>query len=515
VPGSNASVLVVDDDPDHRFLIERALRDAGYEVRAVERGSDALTVLDDVDLMLLDYRLPDMSGLEVLKAVTDVDGPSVVMVTAMGSEHVAVEAMRSGAVDYVVKDANYLQHLPQVIKRAFRLHDLSRRARLMSRITLLVNSSLDRVAVSREILRGARQVLRADAAGLYMLAPDGEVDEILDGVAPGTATGVRNDAKAVLLGTEPKNGGDDRLLMPLPEHEGRRLGVLAVLTEAPRHWDPEELRLAETFAAFAGIALANAARLDLERALVSELQQTLDLRRAMVMSLSHELRTPLTCIRGFAETMIGHWEGLDEKTRRDAVVTISQHADDLQRLVEQLLDFGALETGRLEAQPEPVNLHVEVSSTLAALAPMIGGRAIDVDVEDVTVMADTALLRRALANLVSNAVKFSGPQGHIAIVGRAEASAARITVSDSGKGLSAEEAAHVFEPFWRSRSTVSSATRGSGIGLALVQEYVRVMGGEVSVASVPGEGSRFSFTLPLAAAVTEPTRAPVAPAASA
>jgi signal transduction histidine kinase len=117
-------------------------------------------------------------------------------------------------------------------------------------------------------------------------------------------------------------------------------------------------------------------------------------------------------------------------------------------------------------------------------------------------LADARLLRRALANLVSNAVKYSGPQGRIGIVGRAEASAARVTVADSGIGLSAEEAAHVFEPFWRARSAVSSATRGSGIGLALVQEYVRVMGGEVSVASVPGQGSRFSFTLPLASSVT-------------
>jgi signal transduction histidine kinase len=494
-------VLVVDDDPDHRFLIDRVLRGHGHVVRAVERGIEALTMAEQVDIVLLDYRLPDMSGLEVLRSLIEIDGdgPSVVMVTAMGSEHVAVEAMRSGAVDYLVKDNNYLQALPGVIERAFRVHDISRRARLMQRITLLVNSSLDRVAVSREILRGARQVLRADACGLYVLDPDGELDELLDGVAAGAAESVRRDARAILLGGEPKSGGGDSLFVPLPEQEGRRLGVLAVVTDRGRHFEPEELRLAETFAAFAGIALANAARLELERSLVSELQQTLDLRRAMVMSLSHELRTPLTCIRGFAETMLGHWAGLDDKTRHDAVGTISQHADDLQRLVEQLLDFGALETGRMAAAPEDLDLEGEVASTLAALAPMVGERAVELDVEPVRVVADRGLLRRALANLISNAVKYSGPSGHIAIVGRAEVSAARVTVVDSGVGLSPDEAAHVFEPFWRAPRSVSNATRGSGIGLALVQEYVRVMGGEVSVASVPGQGSRFSFTLPMSA----------------
>ena len=496
-------ILVVDDDPDHRFLIERALRDAGYSVTSASTGTAALEQLDGVDLMLLDYRLPDLSGIEVLKATVDLEGPSVVMVTAMGSEHLAVEAMRSGAVDYVVKEANYWQSLPTLIARAYRTHDLARRARLLERITLVVNSSLDRAAVSREILRGARQVLRADASALFVaggLDGEGEMEEVLDQVSPDMVESLRQDAMAVLAGVQPKADPADRLLIALPEREDRRLGVLALVSDEPRDWMAEELRLAETLAAFAGIALANASRMELERSLVSELQQTLDLRRAMVMSLSHELRTPLTCIRGFAETMIGHWQGLDDKTKRDSVATISQHAEDLQRLVEQLLDFGALETGRLEAVPEPVALREEVESTLAALAPMVGDRPIDVDVDDAVVQADPRLLRRALANLVSNAVKYSGPNGRIAIVGRAEASAARLTVADNGVGLSEEEAAHVFEPFWRARSAVSSATRGSGIGLALVQEYARVMGGEVSVASVPNQGSQFSFTLPLAAA---------------
>ena len=493
-------MLVVDDDPDHRFLIERALREADYKVIAVANGLDALDKMHDVDLMLVDYRLPDMTGIEVLRAAMEVEGPSVVMVTAMGSEHVAVEAMRSGAIDYVVKDANYLRALPSVIQRAYRMHDLSRRTRLLERITLLVNSSLDRPAVSREIMRGARQVLGADACALLIAGHDGDLDVVVDGVAAPDLESLTRDAQGLLHDIEGKVDERDRLLVPLPEHEGRKLGVLMLLSNQPREWLPEELRLAETLAAFAGIALVNASRMELEQSLVSELQQTLDLRRGMVMSLSHELRTPLTCIRGFAETMLGHWEGLDDKARRDAVSTISAHADDLQRLVEQLLDFGALETGRLEALPEIVDMEREITAILSALAPMIGDRAVDVDVDPVVVRADPRLLRRALANLVSNAVKYSGPHGRIAIVGRAEESAARLTVIDSGVGLSEEEAAHVFEPFWRARSAVSSATRGSGIGLALVQEYVRVMGGEVSVASVPGQGSQFSFTLPLAGA---------------
>src|SRR5581483_11516736 len=257
--GAAPAILVVDDDPDHRFLMQRAIEDAGYRLETVGRGSEALLRPDEFDIMLLDYRLPDMTGLDVLRVVMEMEGPSVVMVTAMGSESVAVEAMRAGAVDYVVKGSGYLQQLPHVLERAFRAHDLDRRARLMQRMAILLTSSLDRREVSREILAGARQVLRADACALYVRAPGGDVSVLTDGSVAADATMVQADVDAMLTGhrIDPEVGSY-RLLVPLPEHDDRgRLGVLAVLTDEPRTYAADELRLAETFASFAGIALAN------------------------------------------------------------------------------------------------------------------------------------------------------------------------------------------------------------------------------------------------------------------
>jgi signal transduction histidine kinase len=374
----------------------------------------------------------------------------------------------------------------------------------MQRMALLLTSSLDRKEVSAEILAGARQLLRADACVLYTRMPTGELSSMADGADIADIRGnVEADARGMLAGPRVRaEAGPNRLLVPLPEHDDQgRLGVLALLTYEPRIYGAEELQLAESFASFAGIALANASRLELERSLVTQLQQTLDLRRTMVMSLSHELRTPLTCILGFAETILNHWDTLPDTDRRSSVVTIAQHAHDLQRLVEQLLDFAALETGRLEAMNGPLALDHEVRTAMQSLMPLLGERPVSVDIEPVVVRADTALLRRALANLVSNAVKYSSMSAPITVMARTEGSMVRITVEDAGVGLSAEEASHVFEPFWRGRQALTGALRGSGVGLALVHEYVRVMGGEVSVASVPGAGSRFSFTLPLEHAV--------------
>ena len=490
-------VLVVDDDEDQRFLLDRTLRVFGHEVRAARSGAEALTMLDGVDLVLLDYRLPDMSGIDVLPVIRDRQGPSVVMVTAMGSESVAVDAMRLGAVDYVVKDGEYLARMPQLIERAARHHDVSRRARELQRLALLVHSALDRGAICREIVQGARELLRADSAALFLVTGAGTV-EMLAGDHVG-ASGMAARVAVLGQGTSDATVVDDRsMLVRLPGHDSDRVGALAVWNQEPRHYVAEEVALAETFAAFAGTALANAARLELERSLVAELQQTLDLRRSLVMSLSHELRTPLTCVLGFADTLMSSWDRLDDRARLDCIVAIHDNAGELRALVEQLLDFAALESGRLAATPVTVDLGGEVRAAVQALAPLLADRPVEADVDECRVVADPALLRRMLSNLLSNAAKHTGPGVAVSVRVRYEGGAVRVEVADEGGGLTAEEAMRAFEPFWRSTGTQLHATRGSGIGLALVREYVRLMDGDVGVVSAPGVGSTFWFTLPRA-----------------
>lgn len=490
-------VLVVDDNEDQRLLLDRTLRLFGHEVRLARSGAEALTMLEGVDLVLLDYRLPDMSGIDVLPAIRDRQGPSVVMVTAMGSESVAVEAMRLGAVDYVVKDAEYPARIPHVIERAARHHDVSRRARELQRLALLVHSALDRDAICREIVQGARELLRADSAALFLVNGAGAV-EMLAGDHVG-ASGMAARVAVLGQGASDAAVADDRsMLVHLPAQDSDRVGALAVWNEEPRHYVAEEVALAQTFAAFAGTALANAARLELERSLVAELQQTLDLRRSLVMSLSHELRTPLTCVLGFADTLVSSWERLDDNARLDCVVAIHDNARELRALVEHLLDFAALESGRLAAVPATVDLGGEVQATIQALAPLLADRPVQADVGECRVAADPDLLRRTLSNLLSNAAKHTGPGVAVSVHVRHEGDVVRVEVADEGAGLTAEEAVRAFEPFWRSSGTQVNATRGSGIGLALVREYVRLMDGDVGVVSAPGIGSTFWFTLPRA-----------------
>ena len=272
------SVLVVDDSDDHRLLMKRCLADAGMSVSTASTAAEALRSLEGVDLVLLDHRLPGMSGLEALKAIRSTNGPSVVMVTGMGSEGLAVEAMRSGAIDYLVKDVQFLGSLPGRVERAWRHHDLLRRTSDLQRLALIVTSTLDRDRMYAEIVRGARTLLGTQAShlcvggvdGLAVVAADADGDGE-DGPGADDLEQMLSAAADIISGEQAHDVAGGRLLVRLPSLEGEPLGALALVDDRDRQFLAEDVQLATAFACFAGLALQNLHRFELERALSAEL----------------------------------------------------------------------------------------------------------------------------------------------------------------------------------------------------------------------------------------------------
>ena len=474
VPASRRpmSVLVVDDDGDHRELIGRRLGLSGARVQAAATAEQALERLAGIDLVLLDYRLGARDGLEVLRTIRALpDPPAVVMVTGMGSEEVVIECIRAGASDYVIKDRNYLATIPTVVERAWRTHDLERRAGELQRLALMVSSAPDREAAMREIVDGVLRLLAADSCELVLVG--------------------------VLVEPAPDNVYELRVPVVVPE--AGRLGDLLV-RRAGAPFSAEEERLGTTFASFAAMAMGNIHQLELERSLVAELQQTLDMRRQLVAGVSHELRTPLTAISGFAQTLLLHWDRLAEQDRKDMVERVRANAKELGSLVEQLLDFASIEAGRLRVDLSPYEVAPLLDEAVADLAPLLADRTVVVDaVRGLKASVDVVLLRRTLSNLLANAAKYTPPEAAIAVRAYAVDSGerVRIEVADTGDGMTEEDAARVFEPFWRAETT-RRRQRGTGIGLSLVRDYVRLMGGDIGVETTKGEGAVFWLTLPAA-----------------
>lgn len=492
-------LLVVEDDADQRFLIERRLGDMDVDVTMAASGEEALEQLSDIDLVLLDYRLPDMSGLETLREIKKLGGPSVVMVTGMGSESVAVEAMRSGAIDYVVKDSTYLRTLPEIVDRGWRQHDLARRAGRLQKLALVVSEAEDRDTMLSEIVFGAQELLDARACALAVP----EDDEGPPVVTASTSGSVEIFADLTprleqVMRSRAVESVDHFLLVPLTKKDDEAVGILIVMSSEGRTYSQEETQLAQTFASFGALAFRKLRRQELEQSLISELQETLELRRDFINSVSHELRTPLACISGFSTTLLNYWGRLDAETTLASIDKISHHASDLAKLVDALLDFGALEHGRFRVEVETIELNKEVQTVVGDLQPLLAEREVKLEVPEMEVLADRGLLKRVFINLLSNGVKATESGGVITVRASSADGLARIEVADEGVGLTAEEAGRVFDPFWRSRASVKAAKRGAGIGLTLVKEYVRSMGGQVGVESEPGQGATFFFTVPRA-----------------
>jgi signal transduction histidine kinase len=225
------------------------------------------------------------------------------------------------------------------------------------------------------------------------------------------------------------------------------------------------------------------------------------LKADFVASVSHDLKTPLSLIRMFAETLeLGRVP--EAERRREYYQVIVRESERLSRLIDNVLDFSRIERGRRRYDIVPTAVGPVVQEAVDAFGHVLAQNGFTVettlppDLPDVPMDGDA--ITQALANLIDNAIKFSGPRKVLRVAAEAGAGRLAITVADEGIGIPREEHARIFDKFYRVGRSDTQGRRGSGVGLALVRHIVRAHGGDVSVASEPGRGSRFTLWLPLA-----------------
>jgi CheY-like chemotaxis protein len=217
--------------------------------------------------------------------------------------------------------------------------------------------------------------------------------------------------------------------------------------------------------------------------------------------VSHELRTPLNAILGFAQLMaMDNDEPLVGK-QQERLQILHQSGLRLLSLVDQLLQIGKIEQGKVSLRSRAVNVYSLVRRCIDALAPMAAERdvAIQVDVagsDTAAVRADSNALEQVLVNLLSNAIKYNRHGGRVTLRYRAEDDG-EITVDDTGPGLTASQMARLFEPFNR-LDAARGNVQGTGLGLVISRQLVEAMGGTMQAWSEVGKGSRFRVTLPRA-----------------
>jgi signal transduction histidine kinase len=324
--------------------------------------------------------------------------------------------------------------------------------------------------------------------------------EVLDTRQAVVDTGVQQRFPGLRAGPWPE-ALTTAMVVPVPQPGRAELAGLMVAGVSPR------LKLDEAYASFLGLAAKQVgvavahARAEAETRRRMEALAELDrAKTAFFSNVSHELRTPLTLILGPVEDRLANKEEPLPPREYEWVELVRRNAQRLEKLVNTLLEFARHEEGRARATLRPMDLAEltrEAASLFESAAQRVGlSLTVDCPPLPELVWVDPEAWEKVVLNLVSNAVKYTRAGG-ITVRLRVAGATVLLEVEDTGEGIPPEELPHVFERFYRVRGAFSRSHEGSGIGLALVRELARMHGGDVSVESQPGQGSRFTVSLPL------------------
>src|SRR5579859_800956 len=232
--------------------------------------------------------------------------------------------------------------------------------------------------------------------------------------------------------------------------------------------------------------------------MVAGVQRTHQAQRDFLANISHDLKTPLTSIQGFSQAIV---DGVvrDPQAFRETATVINAEAVRMARLVADVVDLARLQGGATAIERQPADVAGLLQQAARSMQPQASERQVALQVENGAlplVPADADRLRRAITNLLDNAVRHTPPGGRVVLGAQPVPGAVRISVKDSGSGIPAGDLPRIFERFYQVDKSRAPQGQGSGLGLAIVREVVSAHGGTITVQSAPGQGSEFVITLP-------------------
>ena len=509
VPGAR-TVLVADDRDDSRAAIATWLRQAGFEVHTAVDPDDLMRCVEHhPDVIVLDSEIPGRPGFELanqLKCDPATAGiPIIHIAPALTTGEWRAQGLDAGADAFLTRPVES-QELIATVRALLRVRAAEENVR----------AAADQWAATFDAITDAVCIIDADgglvrcnraADALLVLLGAKQGDWNFQDLFPPTGESASATIASVLASAQPRQYEVQRAdrwfsvrLDPVLPREQVAPSVVAVIADITERRQGEEERARLLANAERARKEANISRLEAEAAR-SEAEQASRAKSDFLAMMSHELRTPLNAIDGYAELIELEVRGPVTAAQREDIQRIRRSQKHLLALINDVLNFVRLDAGTVRYEIREFELDdairdVEDVTTLQLHAKSL--RFVRRGGEGLRVLADREKVKQILVNLMTNAIKFTQPDGEIVLECASVGDRVTVRVSDTGRGIPSDKLFAIFEPFVQVARSAGAPNEGVGLGLAISRDLARAMGGDLVAESVIGRGSTFTLTLPAA-----------------
>jgi len=482
-------VLIVDDEKGLRQGTKRLLESEGYEVDTAENGTEGIKLgtENDYDLAIIDLKMPDIDGIEVLKEILNKRPNTICFIaTAYASYDTAIEATKIGALSYIPKPFSpdeLLGNLKTGYEKRLLLLEAEklrkeREERLLeisfekTRLNTIVNSIIDGVVV---INKNGELVLTNPAALKYFDIDNAIIGEYILEFLPEkisalikkilgnpTFTGTSYSEQIELKPNRELVG--DVSVSPVPHHDGTVAGVVLVIND------------------------------------ITELKKIEYIKSQFVSMVAHELKTPVAAVLGFIRIILDKKINIPEDKKTDYLSRSQNRLESLISMVNDLLDISRMEIKTKQREIRDVNIKEIIVSIIEFLELELKKKNVTINTEfeeeHPLISADQNEINRLFTNIIGNALKYNKDGGEISINIKTSRKFIVTKISDTGIGMKPEEKNKLFQEFFRAKNDKTRDIPGTGLGLSIVKRIVESYSGKTEVESEYGKGSTFTIYLP-------------------
>jgi signal transduction histidine kinase len=481
-------ILVVDDEKVVRDGCNRVLTGRGFEVLTAENGKQCMDTLEKevIDIILLDLKMPGMSGEEVLSLTREKypDIP-VIIITGHGTVDTAVECMKTGAYDFITKPFQVDQFV-LTVKRAADKRLLEQRARKYeqeniknlydldlekSRLRTIINCMANGVMVTNLNL----EVVLHNPSLMRLM----EITEEMKNPIPLPRIIKDDDFIEILKKLQSEETANDEFVSQELTSGGHFLRAISAPALGPDGQIAGTVTVMEDITAF---------------------KQLDEMKSDFINMVAHELRSPMVAIRQQNSVMMEGLAGPLGEKQQDLLNKATKKIDSLLELINDLLDISKIESGKTIQHQVPTDVGRIITDMVELMEPRAKEQGISLDYvnKDLKqIQADPRQMEEIFNNLITNAINYSPDGGKVEISAKTLGENLEIKVSDTGIGIAPEELPKIFDKFYRVKSPKTRQIIGTGLGLSIVKGIVESHRGRIDVESELDKGTSFRILLPI------------------